>query len=66
MLAKKMNTQEIKQLALIIAEKSVNLQKATPVANQVIEAYTNAIKLLESENDQTSSIYENRNKLTLR
>jgi hypothetical protein len=32
-------------LALIIAEKNVTLQETTPVANQVIDAYTNAIKL---------------------
>jgi hypothetical protein len=60
MLAKKMTPEEIKQLALIIAEKSVSLQETTPVANQVIEAYTNAIKLLESENEKTPSIYENK------
>jgi hypothetical protein len=59
MLAKKMKPEEIKQLAIIIAEKSV-IQGTTDVANQVIEAYTNAIKLLESENEKTPSIYENR------
>jgi hypothetical protein len=60
MLAKKMSPEEIKQLALIIAEKSVTLQETTPVANQVIDAYTNAILLLESENEKTPSIYENK------
>lgn len=65
MLAKKLTPEEIKQLALIIAEKSVNPQGTTPVANQVIEAYTNAIKLLESENEKTPSIYENKDLFNL-
>jgi hypothetical protein len=60
MLARKLSPEEIKQLALIIAEKSVIVQGTTPVANQVIEAYTSAIKLLETENTSTPSIYENK------
>ncbi|HBF40022.1 MAG TPA: hypothetical protein DDW50_22295 [Firmicutes bacterium] len=60
MLAKKLKPEEIQQLAFIIAEKSVIIPGTTSVADQVIEAYTNAIELLQSENEKAPSIYENR------
>ncbi len=60
MLTKKLKPEEIQKLAFIIAEKSVILPGPTSVAEQVIEAYTKAIQLLETENEKTLSIYENK------